>query len=119
MRREVLISFVLWFVFAVLGPILIGHFYFGLPLDAEIIQNAVLGTLAGSLFFYLFYRLYRIRVAAAVIFVIVGSMAIPLAYHVYSRYFPYIDTRQQLLHVLAALAVTTAIVHFVRRNSPS
>jgi hypothetical protein len=46
-------------------------------------------------------------------------MAIPLAYHVYSRYFPYIDTRQQLLHVLAALAVTTAIVHFVRRNSPS
>jgi hypothetical protein len=79
MRREVLISFILWFCVCVLGPILFGHVYFGVPLDDEVIQNAILGTLAGSLFFYLFYGLYRIRVAAAVIFVIVGGIALPLA----------------------------------------
>lgn len=119
MRRELFITFVLWFTFSVLGPILFVHFYFGVPLDDELIQLAILGTLAGSNFFYLFYKLYKISVTAAVILIVVGIIALPIAHFVYSRYFPNVDTRQQLLQMLAVLAVTTAIVHFVRRNSPS
>lgn len=116
MTRRTLILFVSLSMVATMGPLLIIRLTSGIWVDAEVVQVMMLGSLVVANFFYLFYRLYKISQDAAVIFVGIIAVAMPLAQFVYRRLFNASDPRAEWLHLLAVLLVTTGVVLWVGRR---
>jgi hypothetical protein len=83
MTRRTLIFFLLILGSFPMGLLLVGRYVSGISPDGEIAQLMMLGSLVLSNVIYLFYRLYKINDDAAVMFIAIFTVAMPIEHFVY------------------------------------
>ena len=114
MRRMIVIIFLMWLCSTILGLLLL-YYRSGLLFNMEVVRIIILESFVCLNFFYLFFRLMKIDIAAAMVFATLFSFAS----YAYMQLFKDIDVLTQILHIEIVLTVITIILHFVLKKRSS